>query len=265
VSTEAVRPFLPTLRRLDGELALPLPNRVEMLRELEADLEELTRSLVDQGHPIDEAREMALETLVPDRSSLGELRRLHAPPYARLTHRLGEARVRLIERSTLAAAALVVMVVEAATLLGTGVGRDPSPFLWPVLALSGVLFAAIVAKAFTLWIKKDHGRVRVGVGAILILSGAVLAVGFGGALADLYRLAAILERIPEDAGTLVLRWATRDAAVVSVAMLASMAGGLTWFVLTQWLSAVESARAETLGLRAIHSKNSRRKHGEDAS
>jgi hypothetical protein len=260
-----MRAFLPTLRRLDGELALPLPTRVEMLRELEADLEELTRSLVEQGHAIDDARGMALETLVPDGSSLGELRRVHAPAYARLADRVGEARLRVIERSLLAIATLGVMVVEAAALLGTGPGHDPSPFLWPVLALSGVLFAAIVAKIFALWVKKDHSRVRAGVGAILILSGVVLAAGFAGGLADLYALAAILERMPEEAGALVLPWAIRDAAVVSVAMLASMAGGLTWFLLTQWLTAVEWARAETLGLRSIYTKNSQRTQGEDAS
>lgn len=264
MNTGTVRAFLPTLRRLDGELALPLPSRVDVLRELEADLEELTRSFVEQGQAIDDAHRMALETLVPDGRSLGELRRVHTPAYARLARRLGESRVRLIERSALAVATLGVMLFEGVALVRTGLGRDPSPFLWPVLGLSGLLFAAVVAKAFSLWVKKDHTRVRAGIGAILALSGAVLAAGFGGALADLYVLAGILERMPEEAGVLVLRWVTRDAAVVSVAILASMAGGLTWFVLTQWLSAVESARAEALGLRGIH-EDSRRTYEGDIS
>ena len=262
MTTDAMRAFLPTLRRLDGELALPLPSRVDVLRELEADLEDLTSSLVAAGHPIDAARRVALETLVPEGSTLGELRSVHAPAYMRLVRRLGGERLRVVERTVLAVATLAVMLWEAAALLGAGLGHDPSPFLWPVLALSGLLFAAIVTKAFTLWVKKDHAQVRAGVGMILILSGVVLAIGFAGALADLYALAAILERMPEEAGALVLRWVTRDAAVVSVAMLASMAGGLTWFVITQWLSAVESARAETLGLRTIHD-NTPHTHGGD--
>jgi hypothetical protein len=44
--TSLTRAFLPTLRRLDGELALPLPDRLSILQELEADLEQLTSNFV---------------------------------------------------------------------------------------------------------------------------------------------------------------------------------------------------------------------------
>lgn len=250
MSARADRAFLPTLRRLDGELGLPLPERVSVLRELESDLEELTRSFVARGHAPDDARTMALEALVPDGAALGELRRVHASTYERLTRPLAGARLRVVERTALVVCTVGVMLLEALALVGADLGSDPSPFFWPVLALSGLLFAAIATKGFSLWVRRDHGGAHGGVAIILVLSGLVLAVGFGGALVDLYLLAGLLEGTPPaEVTSLVFQGLRRDAALVSVAMLASMAGGLTWFVLTQWLSALDAARAEALGLR----------------
>jgi len=41
MSTPAVRMFAPVLRQVEQGLALPLPDRVRILRELKYDLEEL--------------------------------------------------------------------------------------------------------------------------------------------------------------------------------------------------------------------------------
>ena len=64
---------------------------------------------------------------------------------------------------------------------------------------------------------------------------------------DLYRLAGILERTPELAGNLASDWLVRDSALLSVAILLALAGGLAWFVLSQWLALVSGARRELLG------------------
>lgn len=248
MSASATRTFLPTLRRLDGELAVPLPDRLSILRELEGDLEQLTRTLVSQGHREEDAHTMALEALVPEGSTLGELSRIHASAYTRLTRRLGGPRLQAMERTTLVVATTGVLAFETAALFGTELRHDPSPFLWPVLALSGLLFAAIAAKGFGLWIKRDHRDPGRGIGRILALSGVVLATGFGGSLTDLYVLAGLLERAPEMTTTLVLQWLTQDSVLLSVSILAALAGGLTWFVLTQWLTALTAARDEVLGL-----------------
>jgi hypothetical protein len=249
-SVGATRAFLPTLRRLDSELALPLPERVSVLREIEADLEELTGSLVARGHGLDEARRMALEALVPAGSALGDLSLAHASTYDILTRRLGGPRLQLLERSALALATTGVIVLEAAALLAADLRFDPSPFLWPVLGLSGLLFATIAAKAFTLWIKRDHREPDRGLGAILVLCGLLVATGFGGAFVDFFLLVQSLERAPDVAMGPVLQWLRRDGALLSVTLLASMVGGLTWFILTQWLSALAAARRDVLGLRA---------------
>ena len=126
--------------------------------------------------------------------------------------------------------------------------------MWPVLWLSGVLFAAIVATAFSVWIKKDHLALDRGVGGILVLSALVLIAGLAGVAVDLYLLAAQLEAAPEGAFTLALQWVARDGALLSISLLASMAGALTWMVYTHWLFALGAARAEALGLPPDHDR-----------
>lgn len=253
----ASRAFLPTLRRLDRELALPLPERVSVLREIEADLEELTGSFVARGHRVEDARRMALEALVPAGSALNDLRSVHASIYDLLRSRVGSPRLRVLERTALALATIGVIVFEAIALLGANVSYDPSPFLWPVLCLGGVLFAAVITKAFALCVKRDAPEADRGVGVILVLCGLLLATGFAGTFIDFFLLVQTLERSPDAATVRVLQWLRRDGALLSVTLLSTMVGGLTWFVLTQWLSALAAARRDVLGLRLDTDKEDR--------
>jgi hypothetical protein len=247
VSGPAGRPFLADLRRLESELAVPIPDRLRFLRELEYDLEELRDGLVARGMAADEARRHALEALFPDAGTVGELGWLHAPLYRRVTASVRADRLRALERGALAVATASVVVVQATLLLRADLLDRPSPFLWPVLVLVGLLFALCAAKAFELWIERDHGAPLRGLGAILQLAGGVLATAFLGVLVDTYRLAATLEASPALANALGPRWLVRECALLSVATLAALAGGVTWFVLSQWVSGVSGARSELLG------------------
>lgn len=242
------RSFLPDLRRIEEKLTAPIPDRVRFLRELEHDLEALTRRLEAEGLPPETARARALESLAPDARALEELDRLHTPLYVRLTRRLDGRRLRFLERSALALATGGVLLVETLVLLQADLLSDRSPFLVPVLGLGALLFAAIAVKVFQLWIKGDHRRPEEGLGGILALSAAVLATGLGGVLVDVYRVAARLEQAPELAGALSLDWLVRDAALLSIAILIALAGGLAWFVLTQWLTLLSGARRDVLGI-----------------
>lgn len=250
----AVRVFLPTLKALDRELPLPIPERVRILRELEFDLEELRARLESDGHPPEEARRQALEALVPAGSALAELGHVHAPLYKILTENLRQDRLRAIERSLLAGATGGVLAFSTIGLAGTDVLARPSPFLWPVLALGGALFAAIAAKAFRLWVKKDHRRPSEGLAVILALSGSALTMGLAGTLIDFYLLAASLEADPTHSIVRTTEWLVRDAALLSISIVLALAGGSTWFVLTQWLTAVTDARRNLLGLKSHKSR-----------
>jgi len=243
-----VRVFLPTLRKIEPELMIPIPDQIRILRELEFDLEGLRTLLVDQGLSAEEARNRALDALVPDHRAIQELGRLHAPLYRRATRHLSEDRLRILERSALALVTASVLIVQAIALVQANLLRDASPFLWPVLGLGALLFTSIAAKIFELWVKGDHRAPDRGLQLILILAGVIFATGMSGVFVDFYRLAESLERAPGMAEALAPLWLVRDCALLSVSMMLALAGGLTWFVLTQWLTLVTGARREVLGL-----------------
>jgi len=250
----APRVFAPVLREVERGLALPIPERLRILRELEFDLEELWGRLVSEGLSAEEAHRKALDALVPDTGTLGELDRLHTPLYKRLTRHLTPGRLMLAERSALVLATTSVLLAQGITLLRLNLLQDPSPFMWPVLVGGTLLFALGVTKVFQLWIKGDHAHPGRGLRTILGVSGLILTMGISGIILDLYRLSSILERTPELAGDLTSVWLVRDSALLSVAIILALAGGLFWFILSQWVAVVSGARRELLGLSLrVHS------------
>lgn len=244
----AVRAFLPTLREVERKLSVPIQDRIRILRELEFDLEELQDRLVAQGVPLEEAQHRAVEALVPEGIALQELGDLHTPFYRRITHGLSNHHLRIAERSALALVTAFVLLAETLLLTRVDLLSDPSPFLWPVLGLGAVLLSAVSARGFQLWIKGDHQVLDQGFRGILTLSVAIVGCGVGGTMFDFYRLAGALERSPELVGVLAPQWLVRDCALLSVSTLLAMAGGLTWFILTQWLTLVSRAHRDVLGL-----------------
>jgi len=239
--------FLPVLRDLERRLALPLPDRIRILRELEQDLEALTERFVAEGDARAEASRRAKEALIPDKGTLEELDRLHRPFYSRLTGGIPPGRVRLLERGALVAATAIVLAGQAATLLQANLLSDPSPFLVPTSALGGVLLAMVLAKGFQLWVKGDHADPGRGLAWILGTSGMVLTLGMSGAILDSYRLAATLERVPALAEAMVLDWLVQDAALLSVAIIIALSGGLAWFAFSHWITLLSGARQDLLG------------------
>lgn len=252
------RAFLPTLREVERQLPIPLPRKVRVLRELEFDLEELHARFLARGLSPDEARQKALEVLVPGPDSLDALRQVHMPWYRRATRHVADDRLRRIERWALAGSALAVLVAETVFLLQMNLLTAPSPFLWPVLALGALLFAFVASEAFRLWIKGEHRDSPSGLTGILMLSGFTFFTGLAGAMADFFRLADRLEGGPDMATALVGQWLVRDAALLSVAILIALAGGLAWFLLIQWLAAVSGAHREILGLARFAAPTTRR-------
>ena len=248
MSGPAAGGFALVLREVERGLALPIPDRIRILRELEYDLEELCARLVAGGLTEEVARGRAVQALVPDRVTLRELDRLHAPWYRRVTRHLAADRLRLAERSTLAIATGLVVIGQTVALLSVDFLRDPTVFLWPVLGLGTLLFAAITTKVFDLWIKRDHTKPARGLGTILGLACATLLTGILGTVFDLYLLAGGLETAPELADVLIPNWLRRDMTLLSVSSLLALGGGLAWFVLNQWLHRVDGARNAVLGL-----------------
>lgn len=249
MTARTARAFLPTLREVERELTVPLPERVRILQELEFDLEEFQERLVAEGLSERDAREKALDVLVPHGVALQALESVHEPIYVRVTRRLRGIQLEVLERRLLLLSVAMVLLAETVALFQADLLDDPSPFLLPLLVVGGVLFAATTAKTFQLLIKRDHAAPQSGLGAILGLSIVTLGIGLGGTIFDLYRLAAVLEREPALAETVAIGWLIRDAALLAVALILSLAGGLAWFLLKQWVVTLTSARADALGLK----------------
>lgn len=247
--------FTPVLREVERGLALPIPDRVRILRELEYDLEALCDRLVAGGLSHEVARRRAVQALVPDSETLRALDRLHAPWYRRVTRHLTADRLRLAERATLALATALVVIVQTVTLLRVDLLSDPSWFLWPVLGLGALIVAIVLTKVFNLWIKGDHSAPARGIGTILGLALVTLLTGMLGMIIDLYGLAGTLETAPELADILIPEWLIRDLTLLSVSMLLALGGGLAWFVLNQWLRLVDGARSDVLGLDGNYPSN----------
>jgi len=244
------RVFLADLQALERELALPIPDRLRLLEELEFDLEQLRRRFLDDGCSEPEARVRALQALVPEGGALEELLDLHTPLYVRLTRGVGAARLRLLERSAFVVASAGVLLTEAYALLQADLLTDPSPFLWPVLALGALISAAVAMKMFELWVRADHRSPQRGLSAILALCGMTLGGAGAATVVELARLAAVLERGGDSIGP-VVAWLVRDAVLLAVATLVALAGGLAWLVLNHWVVAVSADRRAVLGPSTI--------------
>lgn len=244
MSGRAFTSFDDVVRALATRPGLPLPARTRLLRELRSDLEGMSRRLVEAGAAPEEARRRAAETLLPDDVTLSELERLGTPWYRRVTAPFDDEGLILIERTALVLSTVAILGVEASALFGAGLLADPSPFLWPVLGLGAALLAGVAGKTFQLWVKGSHQHPRRGLGVIATLSGLTLAMGCLGTLLDLTALARTLEGAPADPVSLTTRWLVQDAALLSAAVILSVAGALGWFALSRWIVHVEHAHRE---------------------
>jgi hypothetical protein len=242
------RPFLSTLRKVERQLRVPISTRVRILRELESDLEGLHGQLEAEGIEEEDARVRSLDALFPDGKTIQDLGRIYAPRYQQMTANLAQDRLRQLERTALAILAVSVLVAETLVLLRADLLADPSPFLWPVLCLGGLLFAMAMGEAFAIWVKGDHRLVRHGSQALLVTAAVTMTAGFLGVLVDGYRLLMISEAEGALSGSLLVRWLGREAELLAVSLVLALAGGVAWFILTQWLTAVSEARREVLGL-----------------
>ena len=245
----ASRDFLPLIRQLEGQMTLPVSDRIRILRELEGDLESMRDAFLAAGLTPAEAVDRAREALAPDPITLQRLGVLHQPRYHQVTRGLAADRLRLLERSVLAACTGAIILAAIAMLARADLLASPSAFLIPMLGLGALMAAAILSLAFRMWIRFDDD-IEVGLSPVLAVGLAALGLGFFGALVDLYRLASTLSANPANDLVLATRWVVQDAALIAVSIVIALAGGLTWFVSTQWLRLVRSERVQFLDLKS---------------
>ena len=234
------------LRQLSDRLGSPLPRKTSFLHELSGDVRALTERLIEDGIAPEDARHRALVALVPDEETVRRLEALHAPWYRRITGRWSEEQLRRTERLGLAAAFMVILTVQTAAILQGDFLRYVSPFLWPVIAAGTVVVLATAWKAFQLWVKADHQSARSGLNRLLVVSAAPFAIAVIGTWVDVVQVAGILQRSPELQQELVLRSLIQDAAMISIAILFALFGGLGWLLFSWWVAYQEDAHQRAL-------------------
>lgn len=236
------------LRRLAGELDLPEPVRSRALLELRSDLEDMAAALEAQGVGGEEARRRALEVLLPGREAVAEWRQVHRPFYQRLVDRFSDRRRHRLERLLLAVVGATYLAGGVVALAGFDLLASPSPWLWPVLALSAVTVLVGVAKLFQLFVVGAHGRARLrrGLGLLLGLAGATLVVAFAGVAADLYAVAGRLQADASGQLAELLTWLRSEAVLLSAALVSASGGGLIWLAASVRIATSEQAEAAAL-------------------
>lgn len=255
----SMRAFLPTLRKLEGRLGVPMPARLRILRELEYDLEQLRRELESQGMSPEEAEARALEALVPEEGALLELDRLHRSRRERWAQGLGAERLRMLERGALIVCLVVTLAVETWVLLQADLLSNPSPFLWPVLGLGAAMLALIFIEGGSLW--ATGAASRLGHSIVLAVVGLIVATGVVGALFDAYSLAEMTTQVEPGVRLWTLEWVAREAALLAVALVLALTGGLAWYLLENRHARLEGARQEVLGLQPIENEAPLRAEG----
>ncbi|HLU26299.1 MAG TPA: hypothetical protein VKZ58_11395 [Longimicrobiales bacterium] len=242
----AVERFAPVLRQLGDALDVPHPARSRILQEIAGDLEGLYELYRARGLSDDEAAERAASALALSPEMLRALVEIHTPAYQRLFGRFSERGRRHGERAFLFVLVGCMVLGGGSVLATQDVLADPSPFLWPVLALGAVAAALALAKAFQLFVKKDHhpDRLRSGLGSLLACAPILVLIGLVGAVADLYALAGSLGGDVANPTMLAIRWLRTTADLLTAATVLALAVGLVWYGLTARVAAIERAESE---------------------
>lgn len=242
--------FEPELRRLAGRLDLPEPARSRFLLELRSDLEDLASSLRAEGESPAGARAAALEALLPSAVALAELETLHRPLYRRLADRFSRPERHRLERLLLLGLTVAVLGGSLAALARFDLLIDPSGFLWPILGLAAAVAAAGGSQLFHLYVAGGGGpgELRRGLPWLPALAALALAVGFGGAVVDLYLVAGRLAADASAQGRELLAWLRQDAAMLASSLIVASGAGLLWLIAVIRIARIERTEAEALGL-----------------
>jgi hypothetical protein len=230
------------------ELDLPLPARTRILREIADDALALYGELLGRGWSEGAAAERVRQVLLPSAPARDALESLHAPLYRRVADRFSPSAMRRWERVALVVMVALAVAGSAAAFRSVPLFFDPSPFLIPVMALGATGALVALVACFRLFVEgaREAQEMRSALAPLLATSGLVGVAAMIGASVDLYRLAARLEAAPARSADAILAFIRADAALLGVGLTLALALGLVWFLLLQWVSAVEAAELGAL-------------------
>ncbi len=240
--------FTRTLRQINEELDLPQPTRSRILLEMAGDLEDLYQHHLSQGLDPDTATRRAEEAFAASDEALKHLARIHRSG-AGLADRLARQVGSPWEKALLVAWALAFIFIAGQVTTQEGFFVIVSPFVWPIggLALAG--FAFTLWKVYELVLKRppDLHRLRSGLGVLLFLAAASLAISVCGFFYHLRWYAyQTYEGAPETVFMMFATWTRAISSMMVIGLLTAVLTAVVWFLLTGLVTRIEGRRADAL-------------------
>jgi hypothetical protein len=237
--------FLGVLRRTAARLDLPQPVKSHVLLEMAADLEDLFHAYRQRGLSEEEAEREVRERFDASDDALRELARLHRSTFRRWMDRFSTQAQSRWERIVLGLSLVFVAVVTGRPLVSTAFFREASGFVWVAIVIGIVAAGIFLAKAYRLYVKKDHRvrDLRKWLPSLLMLTCAGMCNGIFGFFL-MFQLT--MRRISEDYETAAFRfadWIVGSTATMILSLMVSILAALFWFVLMHKVRRVELAEA----------------------
>ena len=238
-------PIQLSLRRVDAGLSLPMGQRLRILRELSADMQDLAAEFRAQGMPPVEADLQAVSRVEPDAQSLHSLVGVHRSLLRRTIEAAWGPNFQRVERGGLLVGTAFLLCSCLGILVWLQLLSDPSPFLLPVFALGAVLFWKVLRLGYRLIVDGDIPEK--GTQGLLALSGLMLGLGFAGAIVDFYNLTQLLQGSPGSEREYVVSFLLNGGTLLTLSVLFSLSAAMAWYAAATWQDLIRTVRTDLLG------------------
>jgi hypothetical protein len=140
---------------------------------------------------------------------------------------------------------IFVAVMTGGPLLSTSFFRDANEFVWPALLIGVAAVGIFLAKAYQLYVKRDHRvrGLRRWLPTLLMLTCASLANGVLGYFLTLHLTMARIAGEFEKGGIYLLDWLVGSTATMILSLLVAILAALLWFLLMDKVKRIELAEA----------------------
>ena len=254
--------FVRQLQSVEARLDLPQPLKARILLEIAADMEDLFIHYTESGLDTEEATSRVEEKMDITDESLQALIQVHKSGFQKLLDQVElETRSRW-EKIILVFTILIVAALSMRTVIAIPMITRASHFVWPILGIGLIGLIVFIAKAYHLYIRKDHEirTLRKGIPSLLFFAGVSFVVGILGYFLELfkagdhgylmdYKIIFILtpHRMGSDVDLERLTtWMMQSSSMIMVSILVTISMAILWFILVNKVQKIERITAEWL-------------------
>jgi hypothetical protein len=230
--------FNAVLHRTGDRIGLPPAVRSLILVEIAADLEDLFQHYLRQGLSEDEAAARAEEMVDLSDDALAELVNIHSDARG-WAERVVQRSQPFWERIAMALIVLFFVAI-AAVEPEWDLMLQTSVFIWPVLAILGILLIFVAIQLFGGWNGASPRRLRDALATPLFLGAASAVTGFVGFGIGMYSTLKRMAAAPQHAGGLFAQAILNGTSTLIVALLVTLVAAVVWFFLAGRVARIEN-------------------------